>query len=262
MSVYAGDRADWLAAALASIAVQSAPAAEVVVVEDGPLPPALRSVLDADPALRRLPLARNVGLAGALQHGVPHCTHELVARMDADDIAEPDRFATQAAELMRRPRLAVVGGYVAEFEDDPELTYAVRRVPTGAAEVARFARRRSPVNHPTVMFRRSAVLAVGGYEGFRGIEDYFLWAKLIAAGREVDNLPTVAVRQRAGAALGRRRGGLRYARTEVDLFRAFVRIGFLTHRQAAAGLAVRLPVRLVPGWLRAVIYRRLLRRGD
>ncbi len=96
------------------------------------------------------------------------------------------------------------------------------------------ARWRAPVNHPTVMMRRSHVLAVGGYSGFVGIEDYFLWGKLLAAGRSLDNLPDVLVKMRAGAALGRRRGGWRYLRVEAALFRRFVQIGFLTPGQAAS----------------------------
>ncbi len=141
-----------------------------------------------------------------------------------------------------------------------------RQRPTGGSSprlrrpVERVARLRAPVNHPTVVLRRSHVLAVGGYSGFVGIEDYFLWGKLLAAGRSLDNLPDVLVKMRAGAALGRRRGGWRYLRVEAALFRRFVQIGFLTPGQAVVGLAMRLPLRVVPAPLRSWVYRRLLRR--
>lgn len=264
LAVYSGDRASWLAQALASLAAQSRPADEVVVVEDGPISPELVAVLDDAAAtlpIRRVALPVNGGLAGALQAGVTACRYEFIARMDADDVAEPARFARQVAALEGRPELSVLGGYVAEFEEDPAAPYAIRKVPSGASRVARTARWRSPVNHPSVMFRRADVLAVGGYDGFVGIEDYFLWAKLLAAGKRIDNLPEVLVRQRAGLALGRRRGGWRYARTEATLFRAFVAIGFLSRREALVGLLIRLPVRLVPDTVRSWIYRRLLRRA-
>jgi glycosyltransferase involved in cell wall biosynthesis len=263
MAVYAGDRAPWLAAALHSLADQTLAADEIVVVVDGPISSALSEVLDEMTSrlpIRRLDLAVNKGLSAALQAGLALCSGTLVARMDADDIAELDRFELQAAVLTGRPSLSVLGGYVAEFDADPAEPYAIRTVPSGEDRVAKVARWRSPVNHPSVMFRRADVLAVGGYTGFVGIEDYYLWGKLLADGRHIDNLPQVLVRQRAGAAQGRRRGGLGYARVEVALFRAFVRIGFLTRRQACVGLLLRLPVRLIPDRIRSWVYRRLLRR--
>jgi hypothetical protein len=162
--------------------------------------------------------------------------------------------------MVARPALSALGGYVAEFAHDPQAPYAIRTVPVGEREVARVARWRSPLNHPAVILRKSDIEQVGGYAGFTGIEDYYLWGKLLAAGMHLDNLPEILVRQRAGAAMGRRRGGWGYARTEVALFRAFVRIGFLTPLQATAGLLLRLPVRIVPDGLRTWIYRHLLRR--
>jgi glycosyltransferase involved in cell wall biosynthesis len=264
MAVYLADRAAWVDQALASLAEQTVPAAEIIIVEDGPIPAEVDAVLTARAAqlpITRLAIAENIGLSGALQAGLEICRTELVARADSDDVNEPERFALQLAALTARPDLSVLSGYVSEFTDDSRAPYAVRTVPIGAAAVARAARWRSPVNHPAVMFRRSHVLAVGGYNGFVGIEDYFLWAKLLAAGRHIDNLPEVLVRMRAGAAQGRRRGGLGYARTEVRLFREFVRIGFLTRPQAVAGLLVRLPVRLVPDRVRSLLYRHVLRRS-
>lgn len=263
MAVWSRDRADWLREALDSVVAQTHSPTQVVLVQDGPIGADLQAVLDAAEVklpLHRIELPVNGGLAAALEVGLAHCRHELVARVDADDICVPERFAHQVQAMLAEPDLSVLGGYVAEFEDDPAQPYAVREVPVGRAAVARAARWRAPVNHPSVMLRRSHVLSVGGYAGFVGIEDYYLWAKLLAAGRPIDNLPLVLVRMRAGAALGHRRGGLAYARVEAALFRQFVRIGFLSPAQALLGLAVRLPVRLVPGGARAWVYRHVLRR--
>ena len=262
MAVYAGDRADWLSEAIDSLRAQTRPADEIVIVEDGPVSAAVAQVLDAagDLPVRRVRLPHNVGLGAALQAGLLECRHDLVVRADSDDINEPARFERQVSVMVARPALSVLGGYVAEFACDPQVPYAIRTVPVGEREVARVARWRCPLNHPAVILRKSDVERVGGYAGFTGIEDYYLWGKLLAAGLRLDNLPEVLVRQRAGAAMGRRRGGWGYARTEVALFRAFVRIGFLTWPQAAAGLLLRLPVRIVPDGPRIWIYRHLLRR--
>jgi glycosyltransferase involved in cell wall biosynthesis len=261
MAVWAGDRGEWLDEALRSIAAQTLRADEVVVVEDGPITAEVAAVLEASELpITRVALPANIGLSGALQEGLAHCHHELIARVDSDDVNEPDRFARQVATMRARPNLSALSGYVSEFVEDPESPYAVRTVPVGAAQVARAARWRSPLNHPAVMMRLSHIQAVGGYTGFVSLEDYYLWGKLLAAGHEIDNLPEVLVRMRAGAAQGRRRGGLRYARTEIELLRAFVRIGFLTRSQALVSMVVRVPVRLVPDPIRAIVYRYILRR--
>jgi len=263
MAVYHGDRGSWVDEALGSLVAQTRPAQEIVIVEDGPIGADVDDVLtrrSQELPMTRLRLPRNVGLAGALQAGLSACRTELVARADSDDLNEPTRLAEQLAAMKARPQLSVLSGYVSEFADDSRASYAVRTVPVGVAAVARAARWRSPVNHPAVMFRRSDVLAVGGYQGFVGVEDYFLWGKLLAAGHEIDNLPAVLVRMRAGTSQARRRGGWRYAATEARLFREFVSIGFMTWPQAVAGLVVRLPVRLVPDGARTIVYRRLLRR--
>ena len=263
MAVYAGDRADWVRAALQSLQDQTHPAEQVVVVEDGPIPADVSTALDDFSAalpIERVTLPANRGLSHALQEGLAHCRFEFVARMDSDDLAVPQRFRRQADVLEARPELSALGGYVTEFTDDPSVPYAVREVPVGTAKVRKVARWRSPVNHPAVMFRRDDVRAVGGYGAFTGLEDYYLWAKLLTAGHQIDNLPEVLVQQRAGADLGRRRGGWRYAAQEIRLFREFVRMGFLSVPHAVAGLALRLPVRLVPRLLRSGVYRHALRR--
>jgi GT2 family glycosyltransferase len=260
MAVYAGDRVEWVSEALRTIREQTIPPAQTVVVQDGPVSTELSAVLEAA-GVELVVLPENGGLAAALQAGLQRCSYELVARMDADDLAEPQRLERQVSVFARRPELSVLGGYVAEFRQDPAQPYAIRRVETGPALVARVAKWRCPLNHPTVMFRRDDVRAVGGYDGFSGMEDYFLWAKLLAAGKVIDNLPEVVVRQRAGLDLGRRRGGWHYLRTELGLFRAFVGIGFLTWWEALLGLTIRVPVRLVPPRLRWWVYRRFLRRS-
>lgn len=120
MPVYAGARPDHLRAALSSLLAQTEAPAEILVVEDGPLTPAHRQVLDeaADGSpIRRLPLAEHVGLAKALQAGMASAQTEWLARMDADDLALPDRFAKQLAELGRADH-DVLGSAMHVFSTD------------------------------------------------------------------------------------------------------------------------------------------------
>ena len=97
MSVYAKEKPDYLLQSLQSIKDQSVSVTELVVVEDGPLTPDLYKVLDqfSELNLKRIKLQQNLGLGLALKEGVINCSHELIIRMDSDDVANSKRFETQ-----------------------------------------------------------------------------------------------------------------------------------------------------------------------
>lgn len=166
LSVYGGERGDFLRQSLASVFGQTLRPGEVVLVEDGPLTEELYGVVEefraAHPELKVVALAENGGLGRALNEGLKHCTHEWVARMDSDDICRPDRFEKQARVLAEHPEYAVVSAWIDEFVDDPGHVVSTRRLPEMPDELYEYGKSRCPVNHPAVMFRKSAVLACGG----------------------------------------------------------------------------------------------------
>jgi glycosyltransferase involved in cell wall biosynthesis len=239
---------------------------EVVIVQDGKVTPALASALEriesASPVpVRRLRLSHNVGLAQALQCGLSACRHEVVARMDADDISLPHRFATQLPLIEDGADL--VGSGMREFTED--LTTAgvhggqgivLRVPPLEPAHIAATARLRSPFNHPTVVYRRSAVLEAGGYRDLPLLEDYWLFTRMIAGGARVANVAEPLVLYRVGAGSYERRGGMRLLRSEVGLQRRLHREGFTTSRQMVRNLAVRGGYRVLPVFVRQGLYRR------
>ena len=107
--------------ALASIKQQTVAATEVLIVQDGPIPPEMERVIDAfmgdcgeqkagRPSVRILSLPQPVGLGQALAAGVTACRSELIARMDADDLSVPERFALQLAAFSADPSLDALGG--------------------------------------------------------------------------------------------------------------------------------------------------------
>jgi glycosyltransferase involved in cell wall biosynthesis len=268
MSVYEKEHPDNLDASLDSVFEQTLRPAEVVLVKDGPLPALLEAVIarqsEGHPEIRVLGLRRNVGLGAALNAGLAHCSHDFVARMDSDDLCTPDRFARQIPLLAADEQLSVVGAWIAEFETDPTRTRDVREVAELPDEVARSARRRCPVNHPTVVFRKASVQSVGGYNAKHLQEDYYLWARLMMAGHRFRNVPAVLVLMRTGEGLYDRRGGLKYARAEIKLFIDFYHMGFVGRLDLLVNVATRLLVRLTPSGLRKCLYQRFARRraGD
>ncbi|WP_276299018.1 glycosyltransferase [Halorussus lipolyticus] len=264
LSVYAGDVPTELDAALDSVLDQTLPPDEVLVVLDGTTTPELLAVVERyeqshPEQVETVALDRGETLGEALRVGVTECSHDLIARMDADDRAVETRFERQVEYLERRPEVDAVGGHVAEFETDPDDPERVRRVPTTVDDVRTTARTRNPINHPTVMFRREAVVAAGNYRDTNTVEDYDLWARMLANGATLTNLDAVLVHAHGGDDLYDRRGGLDYVRKEAELQRELRRIGLITRPRMVANLLVRAPIRLVPTRVRGWIYSTLLR---
>jgi GT2 family glycosyltransferase len=262
LPVYAGDRADRFRAALRSAtAGQTRRPAEVVIVRDGPVGAELQRALDTAAEttdgvpVRLVPLERNTGLAGALNAGLRRCRTEIVARQDADDLSRPTRFERLI------PRLAdhdLVGSYVQEFTARPDGTPApglVRTVPLDRAAIRAGARLASPFHHPSVAFRRSVVLAAGGYPALASMEDYALWATLIARGAATANVPEPLVLYRVDAGAYARRGGWGLLRAELRMQRRLRRAGLTSPVQCARNVVVRGAYRLVPETARRSLYR-------
>jgi glycosyltransferase involved in cell wall biosynthesis len=262
LPVWAGDRPDYLTAAFtSSVQEQTRPPDQVVIVRDGPVAPALAATIDELAATSPVPvevvtLPRNIGLGPALDAGLAACTHDVVARMDADDLSLPHRFAVQMPIIEAGHDL--VGAGLVEFGAHAEDLVGTRTPPTDAADIAERARFADPFNHPTVVYRREVVRAVGGYTDFALMEDYLLWAKMLVAGARVANVAEPLVRYRVGAGAYARRGGLAQLRAELRLQWKFRRIGFTTWAQFLRNVAVRGAYRLVPERVRRTLYRKVI----
>ncbi|WP_245549662.1 glycosyltransferase [Natronococcus occultus] len=262
--VYEKNDASQVDDALESTISQTTPPDQMVVVVDGPVPTRVDETIhgwssEHPETVDVVQLEENRGLENALNVGLERCDHELVARMDADDVSSETRFERQLEVFRRQPDVDVVGGYVGEFVDDPDQVSHVRTVPTAPAEIERFARFRSPINHPTVMYKKSQVQAAGGYRTIPGVGDYELWVRLLERGNVLRNVPAVLVYMRAGAEMYRRRGGIGYARTEFRLQKEFLERGFIPPRVFLLNVGLRIPLRLLPNGARRLLYSRFLR---
>lgn len=267
MSVYVGDRPEFLRRAFeSSTSEQHRPPAEVVLVQDGPVSHDLERCIadlvgDSPVPVRLVRLAANVGLGEALAAGLAACSHEVVARMDADDVSLPERFALQLPDIEAGADL--VGTALLEIGEGEHDVVGRRVPPTSSEVIATVARLHDPFNHPTVVFRRSAVAAAGGYQRLPLMEDYWLFARMIAAGIRTANRPEALVMYRVGAGAYQRRGGLPLLRAELLLQWRFLRSGFTSGPQFVRNVVVRGLYRLVPGAVRRPFYRLLVAtRGE
>ncbi|MDP2311582.1 MAG: glycosyltransferase [Pseudomonadota bacterium] len=195
------DAARWLGEAVRSALDECAPGDEVLVVDDGSRDDPL-SVLPADPRLRVLhqpPL----GIVAAMEHGRAALTTPLLARLDADDVALPGRIAAQRAFLAANPGVAAVGGRARMRADSGEVPEGMRVYTewvNGLAEPRTGLLVESPLFHPAVLMRATAVEAVGGYRDGAFPEDYDLWLRLVEAGYGIAAVPqdVVLLRDRPG----------------------------------------------------------------
>lgn len=193
------------------------------------------------------------GLGGVLQSGLQSCSGRFVARMDADDIAEPERFSEQL-DVLTETDADIVGSHLAEFYEDPEDVRQIRKVPTTHDEIAKWMSWRCPINHPTVMFCREKISDIGGYRDFPHMEDWDLWARSLAAGLQFRNIDRALVRGQVEN-LSDRRGGLDYAKVEFQMAKELRELGIAATSDTIRHLCFRIPIRLLPRRLRKEAYQ-------
>lgn len=265
ISVYQREKPEFIDAALRSVFEQTVAPMQVVLVEDGPLNEGLYGVISAykqkyESIFDVVSLEKNTGLGNALNEGLKQCRNELVARMDSDDICKESRFEQQLRAFDEQPDLAIVGGWIEEFVSDPNIVDAQRKLPQTNAELKEFIKSKNPLNHMTVMFRKSAVEAVGGYQHFYLMEDYWLWIRMMKNGAKFYNIQQTLVLVRGGVEMAARRGGLKYAMTEVKLQKELSKMGFIGVGTFVKNVAIRFAVRIMPNKLRSLVYKKIIRR--
>lgn len=170
---------------------------EVIAVDDGSKDDSSRLLAEAserDPRVRTIVLPHR-GLVPTLQAGLAEARGQLIARMDADDVALPDRIVKQMEFLRMHPKVVAVGG-AARFLINGQPSSRTVQLPLGGEEIMSLLERESPLIHPTVLIRREALERVGGYRSaFRHAEDYDLWLRLAENG-ELANIPDVVLHYR------------------------------------------------------------------
>jgi glycosyltransferase involved in cell wall biosynthesis len=178
MPVYNGAR--FVQRAMDSILGQTLREIEFVIVNDGS-GDNTAAILDAasqrDPRIIVAHLPKNGGISAALNHGLGLVTTDLVARMDADDIALPDRLERQLQFLTPRPDVGVLGGRMRQMRPDGSLGDVIH-YPEGLWRFDAQMLAGNPIGHPSVMMRASIIRKAGGYRSaFDGQEDYDLWIR-------------------------------------------------------------------------------------
>ena len=265
MSVYKSDNAEHFDRALCSITEeQSVKPDEIVLVVDGPVSEDIDTVIakysEKYGIFKVVRLEKNGGLGNALRIAVENCSHELVARMDSDDVSISTRFEEQL-EYMCENDVDIVGGHISEFVGEESNLVSRRDVPLTDENIKADMKSRCAFNHMTVMFKKSAVQSVGGYLDWHYNEDYYLWLRMMKAGCSFANLDRVLVNVRVGSEMYQRRGGIKYFKSEAKLQGFMLKNKIISFPKYIINVNKRLVVQvLLPNKLRGWVFKKFARK--
>lgn len=264
ISVCAKEDAEDLRSSLNGIIRQTKAPEEILIVKDGPLTREIESVLGvynaSHPGLFTfIAYPENRGLWYALSVGVPACRNELIMRMDADDLSLSQRAEKELAVLEKRPEVGCVGSLVTEFVGDAQHPTSLVQLPETHEEILRFGKKRCPFRHPTLLFRKSAVMAAGNYQQMPMFEDYDLFMRMAASGCVFYNLQESLVWVRTGEDFFARRGSMDYLKKMLYFKSQCHRRGDLSLSEFIVSAVPHALVCVLPNRLRTLIYENLLR---
>lgn len=265
MSLYYKEKPEYLRQSLDSMINQTVKPDEIVMVYDGPLTNDLYKVMEEYiehyPKLFKIVKNKiNHGLGLSLNKGLLACKNELVARMDTDDISISTRCETQLEKFKQNNSLDIIGGNIVEFVGNPNNIVGYRVVPTTYEEIENYIKVRCPFNHMTVMFKKSAVISADNYQDLFWNEDYYLWIRMLENKCYMMNTGTILVNSRVGLDMYKRRGGLRYYRSEKWLQKYMKNKKIINNNQYYKNIIKRFIVQIiVPDFMRGYIFKKFAR---
>lgn len=224
LPVYKNDKVDYLSKAIDSIAFQTYKDFHIYIGVDGPVDGEIEDYLKTIDEKNKISVIWyniNRGLACVLNDLLDICFkegYEYIARMDADDISEFDRFEKQVRYLDEHLKIDVVGGAISEIDEKGESRNKTIIYPETPSECREFFARRNPHAHPAVMFRKSFFDKLAGQKyrpEYRQNQDTMLWSDGMMAGTQHANIPDVVLKFRmTDAMFKKRRNGWAFAKKQ------------------------------------------------
>lgn len=192
LSVYDKEKSSYLEKSLRSIFEQTKKADQIVLIFDGSVRSKLKQIVDKykmeHEEIEVFPLHKNVGLSAALRYGLGKCRNELVMRMDSDDICYPNRFEEMVRLFEDNADLEVAGAFAITI-DESDHQGKMLTVPVSEQDIYKKVWT-CPFIHPTVCFKKSALMRIGSYSENPGPrqDDYELWFRVVSGGLKCLNL--------------------------------------------------------------------------
>lgn len=232
MSVYQNDNPEYFLKALESVVNQTIHPDEIIIVVDGPVPEKTNNILNMFASnhknIKVSRLKKNMGHGYARNLGLQKSSHDYVAIMDSDDICLKNRFELQLQFLRDNRDISVLGGIIKEFWDETDTKFSKRKLPETDLEIKKYMKYRCPFNQMSVMMKKDHVLNVGGYKDWFCNEDYYLWIRMALNNYKFHNLQETLVKVRADENYFKRRGGLKYFKSEVKIQKLMLSKGIIS----------------------------------
>ncbi|MBQ7410042.1 MAG: glycosyltransferase [Clostridia bacterium] len=264
MSVYYKDNKDWLIESIESMMNQTIKTNDFVIVKDGKLNEELNFVISEyckkySDIFNIIELSENIGLGPALAIGVKQCKNEYIARMDSDDISRKDRIEKEL-KIIQEYNLDMVGSNIAEFTGDIKNIRAYRVLPEKHNEIIKFAKKRNPFGHPSMLLRKSKILEAGNYRTYYLCEDYDMWIRLFNVNAKAYNIQENLVYMRVSDDFYKRRGGIKYLKSILKFKTEQVKNGFFSKKDYIISSSASIITCLMPNFIREIIYKKILRK--
>ena len=265
MTTYHGETPEFLDASLNSILVdQTCVPDQLVLAVDGPIPDTLDEVIKRykskfQEELDVVYLPVNQGQSKASAEGFKYIRHEIFARMDSDDLCVSTRFEREL-EILNKGEVEVVGGWIAEFDNDCEKADSLRIVPERHEDIEKMFRKRMPLNNVTVMMKKSAVEKAGGYGRATVNEDYSLYVRMWVNGARFYNIPEVLCKVRIGNDMVGRRQDFRIYKDWKKDQRYLRENGKHTRFSEFVSNSRCFLFIITPKWVKKILYKLVLRK--
>ena len=261
MTIYINDNPVYLYKALLSIIKQTLVPTEIVIVKDGAVTDSILKVLEKAKTkhnnIKIISLKENKGQSEALNQGLLNCSYDLVARMDSDDISTKKRFELQINVFSEDHSIDAVSGTTEDFSSNGK-KYGKRLLPQSGEKLYQFSKKRSPLNHGAVMYKKEKVLAVGGYKKFIQVQDYILWADMLLNNCKFYNLKEILLKVRVDDKYSRK-GTKNYIKEEILLQKYLYEKGLISKFGMYINILTKIGIRIFPKKILFFIYKKLLR---
>tara|TARA_B100000579_G_scaffold417704_1_gene414504 strand:- start:282 stop:1154 length:873 start_codon:yes stop_codon:yes gene_type:complete len=263
MTVYKKDVLNQFVKALDSIISQTQYPNEIILVADGPISleieKEIKKYQESHEIIKFYKIKKNIGLGNALNFGLFKTNYDYVMRMDSDDYSDPQRAAKLIDELSKNS-VSVVGSYVAEFVNEPQLAKVFIKYPLRMCGIKLYHYFRDPIGHASVMFKKKNVIESGGYLDCNLFEDTYLWLRMAKKGFSFKSIQENLYFARTGNDFIDRRGGLKYLSLEIGHFFKFYKEELISVWSLLLNLSFRPLIRLLPKKILKIIYLYALRK--
>lgn len=266
MSVYSKENHEYLDMAIKSILIdQSIIPDDFVMVADGPLTNEIEGVISKYLSdfsnFNLFRLNENQGLGKALNYGLQQCKNEIVFRADSDDVCTYNRFRHQLDYLSKNPDVDILGGTIEEFIEYPDSPINRKVMPLKHKDVVKLSKFRNPLNHMTVVFKKSKIQSIGSYLDLPYLEDYYLWIRAIQNGLILNNVTETMVLARIGNGMIIRRSNRKYVKSWKVLnkyMKTYHMINAITYSRNIIAIVVFI---YTPKWFKKFLYEKILRKS-